>query len=356
MNPADLPDFSTMDLGTPVPLAAVGKSLKQLWESNEAATRASAMNFAIFSEDEAMLGANTALIREVTQEHACRALLIAMPPGDGASEVRAWITAHCRLTDGGRKSVCSEQLTFHIRGSDPHLLTNTLFAHVDSDLPLTFWWQGPFSARWAPHLYTEIDRLVIDSSGWQDPLREFAVLERSWEAANRGFSVNDLSWTRVLPWRLALAACFDEPAALALLPDVTAVSIQHGPGHTLAARMLASWMADKAGWTLTKGSSATGFTLTGGEGQPVRLDFSDCPGGCAIARVELKAPGGQVVLARDPGSRYIEGRTEIGGVVKSHLTPCPGDTPADLVKERLRRGCNTRLYFKLLVTVRRLLA
>ena len=34
------------------------------------------------------------------------------------------------------------------------------------------------------------------------------------------------------------------------------------------------------------------------------------------------------------------------------LTPCPCHTPAELVIERLRRGCNTKLYFTLLETVR----
>jgi hypothetical protein len=37
------------------------------------------------------------------------------------------------------------------------------------------------------------------------------------------------------------------------------------------------------------------------------------------------------------------------------LTPCPCDTPAELVTERLRRGCKTKRYFTLLRTVRALL-
>ena len=51
MEPTASADLSGMGLGSEVPLAAVGRSLRQLWESNEAVTRASAMNFAICSED-----------------------------------------------------------------------------------------------------------------------------------------------------------------------------------------------------------------------------------------------------------------------------------------------------------------
>ena len=344
-----------LDLGSPVPLAAIPRSLKQLWESSAAVTRASAMNFAICSEDGSSLGPNTELIREVTREHACRAILIAITPAPGPPEIRAWITAHCQLAAGGRKSVCSEQITFAISGSGPQLLPNTLFAHVDSDLPLTLWWQGPFSPLWERHLFTEIDRLVIDSSGWHNPLAEFTTLEQSWHEANRGFSVNDLSWTRVLPFRMALAACFDEPGALALLPAISEITITHGSGHALAARMLAAWIAEKAGWSVTGGSSSSGFTLSN-HGRTLTLTFKDCPGACAIARVHLPAPGGTILLTREPRSPFIEGRTDIAGQQTSSLTPCPCDSPADLVKERLRRGCNTRHYFALLEIVRQFLA
>ena len=356
MEPTASADLSGMGLGSEVPLAAVDRSLRQLWESNEAVTRASAMNFAICSEDPDSLAANTELIREVTREHACRAILLAVRHHEGPGEVRAWITAHCQVAAGGRKSVCSEQIAFLISGSGPQLLPSTLFAHVDSDLPLTFWWQGHFSPRWEPHLYAEIDRLVIDSSAWADPVREFAVLEESWRSANRGFSVNDLSWTRVLPYRMAVAASFDDPETLAALPRMDVLEITHGPGHGLAARMLAAWVCERAGWSVTGGDAAAGFALSDG-GRPVSLRFRQCPDGCAIAKVELSASDLAVTLQRAPGSAFIEGVTETGGQRRNvTLTPCACDTPADLVKERLRRGCNTRHYFALLETVRQLLA
>jgi hypothetical protein len=61
---------------------------------------------------------------------------------------------------------------------------------------------------------------------------------------------------------MALAACFDEPGALALLPAISEITITHGSGHALAARMLAAWIAEKAGWSVTGGSSTSSFTLS----------------------------------------------------------------------------------------------
>ena len=150
MNPD--PDIPSADLGSEVPLAELGQRLKQLWQSNEAKTKASLMNFAIYSEEVDSLTANTEVIREVTREHACRALLIAANPQAPDVSVRAWITAHCQLTAGGKKSVCSEQITFLISGQSANLVPNTVFSWLESDLPLTFWWQGEFSDRFEPHL------------------------------------------------------------------------------------------------------------------------------------------------------------------------------------------------------------
>ena len=172
-------DLQVPELGEEVPLREIDGRLKQLWESSEAMTRASLMNFAVYAECPDSLEKNTEVIRAVTREHACRALLIAVEPAAETPSVRAWITAHCQLGDGGKKSICSEQISFLIRGCGVTVVANTIFAHVDSDLPLTLWWQGDFSRNWEPHLYTEIDRLVIDSSEWEDPLAQFAILEEA---------------------------------------------------------------------------------------------------------------------------------------------------------------------------------
>ena len=58
--------------------------------------------------------------------------------------LRAWITAHCHLAHG-RKSVCCEQIAFYLTGKVTGRFRNTVFAHLNSDLPLVFWWQGELS-------------------------------------------------------------------------------------------------------------------------------------------------------------------------------------------------------------------
>ncbi len=353
MNPD--PDIPSAGLGSEVPLAELGKRLKQLWQSNEAKTKASLMNFAIYSEEVDSLTANTEVIREVTREHACRALLIAANPQAPDVSVRAWITAHCQLTAGGKKSVCSEQITFLISGQSANLVPNTVFSWLESDLPLTFWWQGEFSDRFEPHLYAVIDRLVIDSGEWRDPLPQLHRLEHAWRHDHGGFTVNDLSWTRVLHLRMALAAAFDEPGALDHLKEVEEVQIDYGTGHRLAAKMLAAWMIHQAGWILESGWPSEGSFMVLHHGRHIRLVFGEVESRRAVPRVELLGPRGVICLTHENDSPFIHTLIGLSSGSVERLTPCPCDTPAELVTERLRRGCKTKRYFTLLRTVRALL-
>ncbi len=345
----------TWELGEEVTLPQLPRRLKELWENNEARTRASLMNFAICSERRDALAENTDIIRELTREHACRALLVAVEPAADAPSVRAWITAHCQLGDGGHKSVCSEQLSFLIRGCGHNVLANTIFAHVDSDLPLTLWWQGEFSGNWEPHLFTEIDRLVLDSSAWRDPLPQFDILQRSWQQAAGEFSVNDLAWTRVLHLRMALAACFDDPAALARLPTAEEMTISCAQGHALAGRMFAAWAMHRAGMTLTGADGPATFLFQRPGGEKLRVIFDAKESDVAVPSVTLFGPELSVAIRQDNCDSFIQSRVETPAGTVERLTPAPCHTPAEMVIERLRRGCNTKLYFTLLETVRAML-
>ncbi|MES2708931.1 MAG: glucose-6-phosphate dehydrogenase assembly protein OpcA [Verrucomicrobiota bacterium] len=349
------PELPALELGNEVPLRELDKQLKLLWESNEARTKASLANFAIYSESVDALEGNTELIREVTREHACRALLIAALPDAEEVSVRAWITAHCQLAAGGKKSICSEQISFVISGNSPGLVSNTVFSYLDSDLPLTFWWQGPFSGRWEPHLYAHIDRLVIDSGEWADPLPQLCLLEKAWLNAKGDFSVNDLTWTRVLHLRLALAAAFDQPGAAGILRGLEEVSISYGAGNRLAAKMLAAWIMDQTGWNLESGQPSEDVFTVRARDREITFRFSQSDDPRAVSLVKLSGTGGGVTLTHETGSAFINARLTSEGASSEILTPCPCETPAELVTERLRRGCNTPRYFRILRTVRRLL-
>ncbi len=349
---ASVPD----DMGKEVPLGNVSRELHGLFASEKAVTRASLMNFAIYSESDGALAANTELIREITREHACRALLLQLEPVGQPPAIRTWITAHCNLGPSGGKRVCSEQVSFLMQGGSPGLLSNTLFAHLDSDLPLVFWWQGAFTDRWEPTLYSRIDRLLLDSGSWSEPLREFKLLEEAYLAPGSRFTVLDLTWTRILQLRLALAGLFDEPHSIAALPQLNSVVIRHQKEHALSAKMMVAWMARRVGWTLVSvGEDKTACSYESREGVVISVRFQAAASGAAIQELHMASPEANWKVCYCEASGFWRASSQMGGHTQEQMAPASLQSPANLAVERLRRGCNNKLYFSILADVRQLL-
>src|SRR3954466_774709 len=104
-------------LGEPVELNAIARELKKLWQEGEGAmARASLINLALYSEAAGSLERNTQMIARITEDHACRALVIGANPKSKENKVEAWINAHCHVTRAGSKQICSEQISFSIEG------------------------------------------------------------------------------------------------------------------------------------------------------------------------------------------------------------------------------------------------
>src|SRR5712691_7248872 len=93
--------------GMPVEVGQITRELKKLWDAGDgAATRASLINLAVYSEAPDSLGKNTAIISRITENHACRAIVIAANPTAKENRVEAWISAHCHVSRAGSKQVC----------------------------------------------------------------------------------------------------------------------------------------------------------------------------------------------------------------------------------------------------------
>jgi len=341
------------DLGIPTPLPKIDGALRELWDNNEAVTRASLINFAIYSESTDCIEHNTSLIQEITKEHACRALLVASKPDAPHGSVSAWITAHCKLDGSGKKSVCSEQVTFEIPGADAARIRNIVFAHLESDLPLVFWWQGSFTSVFESRLYSLIDRLIIDSAQWSDPLPQFDQLEASIAHSSSRFILYDLNWARLLHVRLAIAGIFDDARALAALPDISKVSITHGPAHRLTAVFLCAWLVERTGWKLVGGDTLAFQSKGGGKHISCQL-LATAEMGAPISRLDMETPDSSFSIDRDNGEPFLKTTIQTPGYSTTQLCPSSPDDPAALTIEQLQRGSNNPAYFHLLPTVRQI--
>lgn len=331
-------------LGQEVPLGRVDKALKELWGKDEARTRASLMNFAVYSEDPASLQSNTTLLEEITKEHACRGLLILALPQISPQRARAWITAHCQLHDG-RKSVCSEQVSFVLEGGNVNQVRNIVFAHLDSDLPLVFWWQGDLTENFNERLYNIMDLLFIDSSRWTDPAKDFAMLQEAQAKNSARFRVYDLSWLRSHLLRTALATCFADALALAELPKLNRLEITHAPKDRIAGLLLAAWIGVRMKAELRTDDGKISLILP--EGQLIAVNVKEGSGDEALQSVVLASDNATFEVNRTCGSAYVCTHVEIGGHLREEVLPADFPTDSELISDQLSRLGGQSLYFQM---------
>lgn len=335
MPPTSLNDSDLGRLGLETPIAQIDRALKQLWESDEAKTRASLINFAIYTEDSSLLVADNDLLDHVAAEHACRALLILALPDAQPPRARAWIQALCRPYQG-KQTVCSEQLSFVLEGGDAAQVQNIVFAQLDSDLPLVVWWQADLTQHFEERFYSRIDTLIIDSSRWSDPARQFDALRAAMSAETADFDVRDLAWTRSHFMRTALASCFQDAAALQNLAKLQTLHITHLKGQRSSALLLAAWINQRLHASL-------------------QLDFIEKDSGPALQRLVLEGDGVRGEVRRDCDSTFFHVCATCGQHTHEELLPADVDSDAELVSEQLSRFHGSTLYSSMLPFVRSML-
>jgi glucose-6-phosphate dehydrogenase assembly protein OpcA len=342
-------------LGTPVPVSQINRELKKLWDTGtgtSAPTRASLINFAVYCRDTDALVENNALLSEFTRNHACRALLICVCRKAPEPHISAWVNAHCHLTRAGKKNVCCEQITFLLEGEIKGRLTNIVFSHLDSDLPLYFWLQDDISERLNPTLWPWIDRLIIDSLAWADPRDQFARLQASLTSAKATLTLRDLNWTRTLYLRQAISAFFDSPAHLAHLPALNSVRLQHAPGHRSTALLLLGWLAGQLGWTL---QSPAPLVFQSAQKTPIAIELVETPG-AAIGRCTITCGGAIFDLRRETTERYLHADIQLpDGCHYQHLLPAGPETTLQLLDEEMTRGARHAPYLRALAAITPLL-
>jgi glucose-6-phosphate dehydrogenase assembly protein OpcA len=328
-------DDTLSRLGLETPISRIDRSLKQLWEGDEAKTRASLINLAIYTEDSTALAANNDLLEHVAAEHACRALLILALPQVQPPRARAWIQALCRPYQG-KQTVCSEQLSFVLEGGGAAQVQNIVFAHLDSDLPLVVWWQTDLTQNFEERFYSRIDTLIIDSSRWSDPARQFDALLAAMSAETADFDVRDLAWTRSHFMRTALASCFQDAAALQNLAKLQTIRITHLQGQRTSALLLAAWINQRLKTTLS-------------------LELIEKDSGPALQSLVLEGAGVRGEVRRDCDSSFINVCTSCGQHEHKDLLPADVDSAAELVSEQLSRFHGSTLYSSMLPFVRSML-
>ena len=351
-----MPAIDTAAFGQPVEIGQIGRALKKLWDADGGTTtRASLVNFAIVCRGLDAMERNTGVISEFTSQHACRALLIGIAPeGTPEPRVSAWINAHCHLTRAGAKQICCEQISFLFEGRSEGRIASTLFANLDSDLPLYLWWQGEFPDPIDETLWAWVDRLIFDSLEWTSPRAQFSLLRESIERAQAGLVLCDLNWARTLHLRQALSQMCDHPDNLAVLHNLDVITIAHAPENRSTALLLTSWFAAQLKLT-TPRAAGTGFTFQNAEGSTVSFQLR-AEAGRSISLCELSSPSGGIRVQRDQQGDFFRVEVKLtDGRVYNHLLPAGSNATTSLLLWEIGGGSRHNVYRRALDVLEQLL-
>lgn len=346
-NPAP---YESESLGIEVPISSIEVELRKLWEQDEARTNAALMNLVVYSEAPGSLYENSKNIRDLTRDHACRAILVEITRSIPEPTLRAWITAHCHLAHG-RKSVCCEQISFHLTGRVTGRFRNSVFAHLNADLPVVFWWQGELSDVLNNRLANVMERLIVDSSSWVDLEQGLDRLQQA-AAANTGLILQDHAWTRTWQFRVGIAGLFDDALAKCALEQIDTIEIVYHPDHRMSALQLVAWLAVQAGWS---DDETDPRRLVTKDGVVIDVRLIEDPDGAPISRTELCAGALHARVTREAGSPYVVRELEGPEVFSRSLGPADPESSVELVALQLARGGRNSLFQKILPRFRILL-
>ena len=337
--------------GIAVEIGKIDRELKKLWaEGGGAKTRASLINLAVYSEAPGSLPINTKIISDMTEDHACRAIVISANPQAKENRVEAWINVHCHVSRTGSKQVCSEQLSFLLEGPSARLLPNIVFSQLDSDLPLVLWWQGELSDPMDPQLWAWVDRVVYDSQTWKDFRTQMERLETAQSEAKQRIVLCDLNWTRLYQIRLALAQFFDHPSMQKRFDEIENVEINFAPGFRSTALLLAGWLAAQLEWSEGKQTDKVALTFRGRKKKEIRIALSEKEGE-PIGRCALCCGSVEFAVAHAAKADLLD----VAAGERACRMPAGKNDVVRLMGEELMRGGPHRVYLRAVNWVREFL-
>ncbi|MGA9769092.1 MAG: glucose-6-phosphate dehydrogenase assembly protein OpcA [Blastocatellia bacterium] len=275
-------------------VAAIEKELTSLWkEASEDETggvvRSSILNLLIYVPNPAEADKVDDIMMDITGSHPCRVVLIIADREAPESRLTAQVTSRCTLPTPNSKQVCCEQVT--ITASEDHLdeVPSAVVPLLIADLPVYLWWRAvpQVSDKQLFGRLAEIsDRMVIDSSQFNDPRGDLASMAAALRNTERWAALSDLNWAQMTAWRALIASFYDVADYRPLLEQLDKVVIRYAPpsadASAIATRalLLGGWLASRLGWRFS-GESAnhaaegqTTFNMIAGDGHKITLEFA----------------------------------------------------------------------------------
>jgi glucose-6-phosphate dehydrogenase assembly protein OpcA len=142
-------------------------------------------------------------LRGMGERHPSRTIVLVPEPNEPESRIDADLEVERYPMSAAGRRVCAEVVVLRLKGKRAHAPASVVQPLLISDLPVFLRWRGepPWSTQPLEQLVDLVDRLVVDSTEWDDlpyAYEKFAALFGR-------TAVSDLAWARTLGWRRSLA-------------------------------------------------------------------------------------------------------------------------------------------------------
>lgn len=281
--------------------AALRELLVQRHAENEDYVPARVLNMIAFVDRE-WSGEIANRLRGVGRYHASRLLVLAYEPGRERLDARVTIASEGEPA-AGELALLRETVIVEI--GDRHLddLLTIADPLVVTDLPTLLW--SPHGHHDVVEALLAMSQAVLLDSVEEPDARE--ALDRACALSAQAYVV-DLAWLRSTPWRERVAATFDPPWLRPELRALAGVTVRHHQTSTVAALLLAGWLASRLDWRIEP-LALDGETLAGS----ARAGERDVAL-CLQAAPELQVPGLESVAIQTAAGRRLSLSRGTGGL------------------------------------------
>ena len=252
--------------------------------------RACVMNIVLVGQDEATVQEASKVAAQLSAHYPSRTFVVTAAPAQAEASLDGSVSAFCSLRGPGTKElVCLEQVWLKATGATARHLAGIILPLLTPDLPVYLWWIGEPPEQ--SELLQSCDRIIVDSTGFKEPLPQLArlhvILQQQNNRRGNTTSLSDFTWLRLGPWRELIAQFFDGPETVPYVHQLTNVRVEYGtdPGgtaHASPSLLLLGWLAAKLGWQYREGSSRA-------RGRDYRLSFAKPDGSPVSLQVVPRA-------------------------------------------------------------------
>lgn len=215
-------------------------------------SRACTLNLLTFVEQLSELVDVSAVVDEVATTHPIRAISFALDDSVPDGAVRTWVGGLCDDHEDSTH-VCSEGVALAAHSNCALRMASAITSSLKRDVPAMLWWRGgsPFVLRLFKQIAPLASKIIVDSIRFGDGAASLDTLRRLAEYRNGSMVVSDFNWERTRAWRATVAACFDDPAVIALIDDFDHCTIEcagkvdgpiAGPARAL---LFAGWIVQR---------------------------------------------------------------------------------------------------------------